>query len=136
VSGANSCHRGMWLRALAGCPGRVVPAVMLRYPCALTSLSSEVRPPRVWAVVEVFEELHDLIGARHARAALAWTARKGATYRRVRGCPWRAVGSLLATIRRMPRRADVWRTLLGCLAESAIPLLRRRYTASRASSRF
>jgi hypothetical protein len=127
----------MWLRALdRDVRGRVVPAVMLRYPCAPTCLSSEVRPPRVWSVVEVFEELHDLIGARHARAALARTARKGATYWRVRGCPWRAVGSLLATIRRMPWRADVWRALLGCLAESAIPLLRRRYTTSRASSRF
>jgi hypothetical protein len=86
--------------------------------------------------MEVFAELHDLIGARHAREALAWTARKGATYWRVRGCPWRAVGFLLATARRMPPRVDIWRTVLGCLAESAIPPLRRRYTARTVSSRF
>ena len=127
----------MWLRALdRGARGRVVPSVILRYHVRPDSLSSEVQPLRVRAVLETFDELHGLIGARHARAALSWTARKGATYWRVRGRPWRAIGFLLATIRRMPRRTDVWRTLLGCLAESIVPPLRRRYTAAIPVRRF
>ena len=113
-------------------PGRIPrrPEVLLRYHVRPDSLSSEVRPPRVWAVLEIFDELHDLIGVRRARAALAWTACKAATYRRVRGCPWRAVGFLLAALGRIPRRTDVWRALLGCLAESAIPPLRPRQAST------
>jgi hypothetical protein len=119
----------MWLRVLrGGARGRAVPAVLLRYHRRPESLSAEVRPTRVWAVLEVFDELRELLDLEHARRALAWTAYQASVYWRVRGQPWRAVGFLAATVARHPRLIAVWRTLLGCLAESAIPPLRRRYT--------
>ena len=122
----------MWLRAVGrGARGKAVSSAILKYHRRIGSLSSEVRPPRAWAVLEVFDELRDLVGARSARGALSWTACKAATYWRVRGRPWRAVGFLVATVRRQPQRTEVWRTLLGCLAESVIPPLRRRHTALR-----
>ena len=117
----------MWMRAVGrGAKGRAVPVPLLIYHQRADSVSSEVRPERVRAVLEVFDELRGLIGPVSARSALSWTAKNGAIYWRVRERPWLAVGFLLATVRRAPLRIGVWRMLLTCLVESVLPACRRR----------
>ena len=83
---AGACDWMMWLRALGrGARGKSVSSVILKYHRRIGSLSFEVLPQRVWAVLEVFDELRELIGVRGAHAALSWTAQKAASYWRVGG---------------------------------------------------
>src|SRR5262245_21708066 len=117
----------MWLRALdRGARGKAIPAVLMRYHKRVGSLSSDVDPRRVWAVLEAFDELRELLGVERARAALAWTARHAASYWRERRRPWNALGFLGVTLGRHPELMSVWLSLVTCLAESMLPLRRSR----------
>jgi len=118
----------MWLRALdRGARGKAIPVALMRYYRRVGSLSSEVHPVRVRAVLEAFDELRELLGVQRARAALAWTARSAALYWRTRRRPWNALGFLGATLGHHPELRGVWRIMLACLVESGLPPLRSRY---------
>jgi glycosyltransferase involved in cell wall biosynthesis len=120
----------MWLRGLdRGGRGKAIPVLLMRYYRRAGSLSSEVHPIRVWAMLESFQELRSLLGLERAQAALGWTVRHAGLYWRRRRRPWRALGFICAALGRHPQIRSVWRTLLRCLAESLLPPLWSRYPA-------
>jgi hypothetical protein len=110
-----------------GVRGKAIPTALMKYYRRVGSLSSEVHPLRVQAVLESFDELREILDVAHARAALCWTASSAAFYWRRRRRPWRALGFIGATLGRHPELWRLWRTLAACLVESALPPLRRRY---------
>lgn len=118
-----------WLRAeAAGAKGGYCAQTLYRYRMRPGSISNECRPEWLEASLRTFRDVPaSVLKPALRRRILVARARQAATYWRKRGKPLSAATFAWCGLRRVPWSPALWKTLAGCMAETVLPPLRKRY---------
>lgn len=118
-----------WVRCVAaGASGVHLDQVLYIYRIRQGSLYTGGMVNEFAGKLRTMQKLPDgfFPGAERRRVLLAAAMLNATTWRR-RGKPWLALAVLMRAVWRYPLTSGGWRAAAGCVAETLIPRLRRRY---------